>query len=1746
MRHPTKSRMPHKIAARLSVVRCMVLVGCCVLVFALAMGVRLAAAQTQLGEATLIATEEELGQRNESTRVYLHHYDQPILDEEGKATGEVREISRKVVEKADCLNYDIQDYTLRPKGAPIWEPAECDFQSGTAADISYEVTKGKAKVRFSSSLNDKWPITYRISERGAIYELGLGIYALAYYDASTGEVRPIEAVKNVKPVADGNHLLYSGAFSVGDLEYIYERSTFEQNLIVRNLGAVIDPTTMGMNPQSTYVGIISTLDLPRLTITPVVVDQNDAQQPLASGIAGDQLALPFKDAKGKNLFTFDRSEAWDSTDPRAHPSADPEVSPPEPTPPEASKPIRKQITLLSDGSARLFEGVPYNWLISAERQLPVTLDYLVRTGTANGNEAWQSGVTYFISDNYTVPSGRVLAIEGGAIVKLNGGKRITIASGAKLLATGSKFDYIFITVPADNSVGEPVSGIGGRAYGIQFSSTTSTFTNESEIKYCKFRYQNPAIGFLGNINLAPEGIGSAPIAHCIFCSVTESIRFSGNGSATAKILNCLFAGVSTTGIAVIGGSLNFEMKNCTFRDHNYGFYAADELYVVLNSYNNLFTCTTKSFAGEPDLDVDESHIDYCAFYATNPGDFIYQEVFGPHNIFLEESPYNTTDTQNGIFYIGDIVVGADHVTPEQYFFVSGLENGGDNDADNYGLGDKTVCAPVVLTDDNINVNEYNPAGDNDGYIFRKLVGMQEDIYHDTGTVDIGFHYDVVNAVFQGNEIQLTTPDSDLAFVIRPGATMSYHGSSTQLIVTATSTSAGYLEAQGTVANPILFTSTHMTGDGFSMPASYHYANAIHFRENAIEETIPSPESRIEFCEFNRAQRGIWIQSSATTPFELNYPIANCVFERNYNAVYLYYNRCNRIDILNCLFVANENAGVYTYYWYEQNNRRSFLNLEGNTFSQNTNAVVLHDSNQGTAELRAVVEDNIFSGNNVAVATAGSGQGEVYDVTRNNIFWNNGTDIQQSALDISDSTNKTNTNPLFCDRSLWFQDLALSLFWNDGYFLVQRSGDASRRAYRVETVVTGISDVNDIEGMIYVGVSEGIPSDPWFEEPQTFKGFYFDGYFSQGTQQGSGPTWIAVQAEKSADLGSNPYFKLTTPAGSIWVYLPPNIHPIEEEAIALFLTEDGSTYWGNTSKQSPQGYNFFNQDAYYAERWADNNLARCAYYGRYVRYGSSHEDARSPAIDTGSRDFLNSGYTSTDVGSITFPDLTDVKRDNPCSSNEAEAPDTLTVLQSRMDIGYHYFGSMRHPKEEVDDILDGGTYWVTIWNPEAEEFVDFPVTNIIPDINEGHRLAIASGNYTYTTAEDRTLICFATNEHWLEFEDSEIPPFTVRFVGWQEFRTGNMGIMTEILPYFRYNDPPGAWEVYNGGVSCLGMTAADYMGNAEIYSAISICWGNLMDEPDSSQIRVFHYDPAETPVWQLIGWRTVSITEQRPQPMGFFDVALAGYGPDVWVFWTYHDPNEEILPPERIEGCCIVNAVSNPSIILPAVPLRSLNRRAGNFDVRLDADWDDQLESEIPGVDGLPRIVWYDQIEGGYEDDNVVRSARVILDDYPGSPTYKQPDDLAQRTNITTVVRDYTYPGFTVNKYDRDDPNLYQPDSYRAYSCFQHSTYEIEASDLEVDVGDQDQWQDIYDIAPSENNPRLPDVTYRAFAEPRYCYYRGIGGGVYTTTELISTTVYARFPRLTTNQANRSDIFLAHSDYDPFEGEEFIVVYEIDP
>jgi hypothetical protein len=1721
MRHPAMSRMLHKIAAKRYVVRCMVLVGCCVLVFALFMEASLAAAETQLGEAALIATEEELGQRNESTRVFLRHYEQPILDEEGKPTGEVHEFTRKVAEKADCLNYDIQDYSRNPKGPPIWEPAVCDFQTTTARDVAYEVKTGKARVYFSRSLTDKWPITYRISERGTSYELGLGIYALAYYDASTGEVRPIEAVQNVKPVANGNHLLYGGAFTVGDLEYIYDRSTFEQNLIIRNLGALVDPSTLGMNPESTYVGIISTLDLPRLNLTPAVLDQNDAEQPLATGITGDQLAIGFKDGDGNCLLTFDRSEARDA-------SGDQSLT-------EARRPIRKQVTLLADDSARLFEGVPYKWLISAERQLPVTLDYLVRTGTANGNEAWQSGVTYFISDNYTVPPGKTLAIEGGAIVKVNGGKRITIASGGNVKAIGSKFDYCFFTNSGDQNIGEDLTGnpnyiSGWPQYFFIFQQEFTAASITHTINYCKFTDVTIAIYYAGS----NDSSSRLTVTNSIFKSLGRAITLGAivNGYEMVDARNCLMANGSPQGrdpgdstsrgiqVSIAGGTIHLNAINCTlngFGDSAIRFQMEDffDPYVTFTIKNSLFTNSSYALRDTtPFLENPPTAASHNAFWnnTTNFTGAFTSETGDNTNRYPSPSYpggnlYNPTDIQNGEYYIGDIKTDDQtHEVPEQKVNTD-IKDRGDNTAEHHGLNGKTVCAPMVLTYDNINNNNPGPnAGD--GYLFRHA---PVSIYNDTGTVDIGFHYDVVNAIVY-DYCTLTT-----SLIIPAGAVMSYGTGESSLQVTS---SSGHLKAQGTAANPILFTSTHITGDGVFMPSSYHYDNAIHFAQTQAGVN-PSPESRIEFCEFNRAQRAIFIESASPTPFQLDYPIANCVFKKNYYGIYVYNTR-NRVDILNSLFVGNNNAGVYTRYAPEANNQKSFLNLEGNTFSRNSNALRLDNNQQSTAELRAVVEDNIFSGNDIAVATApGFDSARVYDVTRNNIFWNNGTDNQQSALDISDSTNKMNTNPLLVHHTRAENVETIADYSlpgpDDGYYLSQRTRDASRRPFILTSLSqsSGISDVTGFSGqvwyLIFVGVSEGVPTDPNPAIGSTYMGYYEGypggwGYSGSGSQQGPAPTWILIQVlegEEPLTL-SNAHLRLNTTQGAtLEVYLP-NCAIYAGEGLSLFVAEDGSTYWGHGSHE-PRLFNYFSQDSYYSLRWDTNNPAEGRQPARstYDGAGASH------AVDAGSRDFLNSGYTSTDVGSLT--DLTDTRRDNPYNPEQFSD----LSLYERMDIGYHYFGSLRHPRERIPAI----SLYIPLEQGEQPAWYT-PAFKV----ETGHQVAIASGPYNSGNEfPDTTIATFRAN--YVRSGPDRWYPFFL----FHQFRSQNNNGMIDdpYQPFGTFRFPV---------IDRIAMTASTENDNPAgvTYAACTVNWYDALaaanENRGQTQLNVYRYNNNGT--WTLVGQYTLLDPGAAPACL---EVALAvRHEPDrqdLWVFWIEGNIGEQgTIYGARIEDA----ATRNTDGLGAGVPLYNLGVQYAQ-EQALDADWD---RDWYQYRDGNPRIIWSEKDGQGRWN---IQESWVPLDLDTGDPLpyslYPYMQYVAQANSYQ-----YTYPSLSVNQ-------RFSINQERAFATFERSDDRIRTNTMNMAGTWGLQPQEF--SAPTEVEYRFwPDVAFRFFETRRICF--GLGQGnhqLFTNTECVNPdgpSITGHFPRIATNGANLIDQFIVLTSQWIPSVDSTIDLFQIDP
>ena len=264
-----------------------------------------------------------------------------------------------------------------------------------------------------------------------------------------------------------------------------------------------------MNPATTIVGLATYLDISTSQCDMFKVSDAEEKQisyddETVLDVAEEKSKLEFRNADGKVVHYFSEGKAWDAKKnvTKSAPEGSYSI---EENNPGAERHLVKILKKINNKPA-MIEGVPYSWLMEADREFPVVIDYEDKSGSETVSQAWVAGETYFISDNYTIPSGKSLVIEGGAVVKINGGKKINIASGATLKAIGSKFNYVIITNGAD-SIGDSVTGhedYNGSNYSVGFQTTGGT----PEIEYCKFDN--------GDTHLLIGNATEANISNCMF------------------------------------------------------------------------------------------------------------------------------------------------------------------------------------------------------------------------------------------------------------------------------------------------------------------------------------------------------------------------------------------------------------------------------------------------------------------------------------------------------------------------------------------------------------------------------------------------------------------------------------------------------------------------------------------------------------------------------------------------------------------------------------------------------------------------------------------------------------------------------------------------------------------------------------------------------------------------------------------------------------------------------------------------------------------------------------------------------------------------------------------------------------------------------------------------------------------------------------------------------------------------------
>ncbi len=448
------------------------------------------------------------------------------------------------------------------------------------------------------------------------------------------------------------------------------------------------------------------------------------------------------------------------------------------------------------------------------------------------------------------------------------------------------------------------------------------------------------------------------------------------------------------------------------------------------------------------------------------------------------------------------------------------------------------------------------------------------------------------------------------------------------------------------------------------------------------------------------------------------------------------------------------------------------------------------------------------------------------------------------------------------------------------------------------------------------------------------------------------------------------------------------------------------------------------------------------------------------------------------------------RDNPNTSSGTD--DSLLL---RMDIGYHYFGSLRHPRERI---------------PAISVVTEFGEVYPIFRVAEAHQLAIASGAYNSQIDFPDTTIA--------TFRGDYIPeglPERYAFFLFHQFRSQNNNGSIDFYGPVSVGGYDYPWPA----IERVAMTATTQYDNPPgvIYAACTVNW--YMDDPayfGQSGLYVYRYNDAQG-TWTQIGEHVISVPDPYG-PMPFCtEVALAARNEDLWVFWMEVLPVGEEEVEQGIYGDRIVDAatitarqtIDNANLLWP-LTIQGVQEQA------LDADWDRNWYQHAPY--GNPRIIWSQITE--YERWGVYESwVRLWENGDPRDLGNVLPVGVDQNGEI-----DYTYPSIALNQ-------LFLINQQRAFASFQRSPG---ARSLTNTMDMNGIWGDSveFDAPTEQTNRQWPDVSSRFFETRRICFMRGhVLYDLFTNTEWINPDgpeIEGHYPRISTNGTNLIDQFLVFS------------------
>lgn len=1236
------------------------------------------------------------------------------------------------------------------------------------------------------------------------------------------------------------------------------------------------------------------------------------------------------------------------------------------------------------------------------------------SGSSVGNETWHEGMTYFISSDYTIQSGHQLVIEPGAIVKLNSGTKLIVASGASLMAEGEPWHYVVFTSADDSAVGHALQSsqyTSGAGRGIKFLSGASS---TSAIRYCHFNNIHVPLhvagsmswsSYFANSNAKPkicDNIFRLPYVLYPTEAAALLIEVSSGQQADIDFFNCLVAGQSGewgNGILTRGasGQIRLACYNSTFDTVFYGIEteyssSANHTYYVKN---NVFRTYDWAMTGGSGAGI----FDYNGLFEFP--EYASQVTYGDHNIQETDAavdPFEYSE-QNGF---------ASHYTAKFSHLSSGVPNYNGSLIDvgepftaypgcyASELQDKTIVRPLKLNSSNIN----SQSTSDDGGRFRALAGTSLDL----GTVfcdrnqsgfqnycDIGFHYDPAAAcIYSASAINLTS-----LLTVPAGAALI---SATRIDVNNGGALRCLGTRSGTTIKPVNIVSFRSGGH---ITPKYDFAESF-----AQIMSSAADDSAFTFCAFSHIDSAV----IAAKPVV----IENCSFAHCSGPGAIKINDSKHVSIRNCLFTA-EPAGDYSL---------NSVAIKGEVGTAQTaclvgNSIVgldtaVHLNNLSTFDI--VAESNIFADLSKIVNDQQTFSARI--AQRNNSVWNNIQLAVNNTVGFGSESTNIQLNPCFAHSSLSEQALRATTGSSNGYFLSQSAGSASKRPFWVRPnqrlAATNGIEFDGISGGGYglaVGCSSHLPTDL----DVTGSGLYGDnflgsmefygsgsGMYSRGSQTTPGCLWLFIgdfYASAFNFYGSdNARIRLNFENGSsLDVYLP-TFETDYLGGIFLWVAADGSTYWANAAKSGAWFSDGFipglvDRDARTAIAHTSSNLAKSSFDAKYARTSGSsaakQAAAQSPALNKGSQDYLSDGWTNLAMSNAT--------RDNPGTATSGEAlagiPDKVAsssnsevydlLSQSNLDIGYHYCGNLRRPLQRVKSAslvytsdLDCDLNW---------DDLTYSVTPVRPHGTVGE-------NYVEYDVAFPADVCYSKPANSTDLRTLNVFGTEVFYAGWSaqgSAVTGDIAVLSDVWkggansvvpvhvatrwegnPLFTPEDPL---------IMAVEFTAVDTIsipgpnGRINAYAACLFRWtgdGGI----SGSALRVFRYNHSLN-TWEWIAYLHSSDNSDMAS------VRLAGThnnGDRLWVLWSDYAN-------EKFYGDCVLSADTasvgtNPYNDLPnglappfdpstGLPIPMVTGVTRNANRALDAVYDDR-SSQL-------RIVYskYASTTGYFE----IRSARASLD-----------------------------------------------------------------------------------------------------------------------------------------------------------------------